>query len=128
MLGYFVRSLQTHGGQAPYLLYLYLERLAPDFRQVTRGMSMMSVGSKETAVWTATGRRTGLSDVCCVDMDVDIASQWSNGPKMPDHVGVEGAIRLSLAQADIPLRQPCSTSATMMQYLRTQVLTLCATT
>lgn len=36
------------------------------------GMGMVSMGSKETAVWTATGRQTGLSDLCCVDMDVDI--------------------------------------------------------
>lgn len=85
MLGYFGGSLHTHGGQAQYLLYLYLERLAPDFRQVTRGMSMMSVGSKETAVWTPTGRRTGLSDVLPCGYGCGY-SQWSNGPKIPDHL------------------------------------------
>lgn len=68
---------------------------SPRPRQVTRGMGMMSMGSKETAVWTATGRRTGLSDVCCVDMDVDIAVRGSNK---------------ALAQADNPLRQAASLS------------------
>lgn len=64
------------------------------------GMGMMSMGSKETAVWTAAGRQTGLPRRLRVDMDVVIA-WWSKGPKMPDHLGTEGAIRLSSSPRQI---------------------------
>lgn len=59
----------------------YLERLAPD-SQVTQILVMMSVGSKETAVWTATRWQKSLSDVCCVDMACGY-SQTLKGSKMP---------------------------------------------
>lgn len=53
--GYMGGSHQAHGGPVPLNALPYLERLAPDSSGNT-GAGMIDLGSKETAVSTATSR------------------------------------------------------------------------